>query len=188
MHSLVLLNDVHESFLVQRKYFAVLAAPIIHMQNVANQKLSLVDARPRVQPFENELVGLKLGVYVNFAALDEEDSIDLLSLLLDHLALLIPLFLEGVDYIMLDAQAQFSHVLDLLEQLEHELFSLVVILEKISFQKKHVIGELVNEEPPVDVGETTHSIVVSGEDSGCSLAFVNQRDFSEMIACRDQLI
>ena len=76
----------------------------------------------------------------------------------------------------------------MLEQLEHELFSLVVVLEEISFQKKHVIGELVNEEPPVDVRETTHSVVVSGEDSGCSLAFVNERDFSEMIACRDQLI
>lgn len=84
------------------------------MLYIADQKLRLVDARPRMEPFENELVGLKLGVYVNFAALDEEDSIDLLSLLLDHLALLIPPFLEGVDDIVLDAQAQFSHVLDLL--------------------------------------------------------------------------
>ena len=99
----MLLDDVRESFLGQRKYFTVLAAPIIHMQNVANQKLSLVDARPRMEPLENELVGLKLGVYINFAALDKEDSIDLLSLFLDHLSLLIPLFLEGVDNIVFDA-------------------------------------------------------------------------------------
>lgn len=68
------------------------------------------------------------------------------------------------------------------------MFSLVVVLEQVSLQKQDVIGELVDEEPPVHIGETTHSVIVSGEDSGCSLAFVNERDFSEMIACRDQLI
>ena len=84
------------------------------MQNVADQKHRLVDARPRMELFQNELVGLKLGVDVNFAALNKENFVDLLSLLLYHLALLIPPFLEGVDNIVPNAQAQFSHVLDLL--------------------------------------------------------------------------
>lgn len=114
-HNLVPLDNAHKSLLRKLQDFAILAAFVVNVQYVPNQELGFIDAGPRVQPLNHELVGLEFSVNVNFPVLDKEYAVNLLAHLLDHLTLLVPFLFERVDDVVLYPLAQFLDVLYLLK-------------------------------------------------------------------------